>query len=54
MTQAAANRSAQETRSIDDIKALFGKHEIDTVLIGGCDINGIFRGKRIPAWRFLD
>jgi glutamine synthetase len=54
MTPAAANRSAQETRSVEDIKELFGKHAIDTVLIGGCDINGIFRGKRIPAWRFLE
>lgn len=37
----------------DELQKLFGEHDIETVLIGGADINGVFRGKRIPAWRFL-
>lgn len=36
-----------------EIDKLFEDHGIDTVLIGGSDINGQFRGKRIPAWRFV-
>lgn len=26
----------------------------DTVLVGGCDINGQLRAKRLPAWRFAE
>jgi glutamine synthetase len=40
-----------------DIKAaaeLFRHHNVDTVRIGGADIDGVYRGKRVSAKHFLD
>ena len=37
-----------------EIRALIAEREIDTVKIGGPDLEGIYRGKRIPARLFLD
>lgn len=39
--------------NIDDVRGLIEKHGIDTIKVGGLDIDGIFRGKRVPAKEFL-
>ncbi len=52
MNLSAEGLSAQSEGALD-IPRLFAEHDIETVLLGGCDVNGVFRGKRIPAWRFL-
>lgn len=38
---------------LDDIERLIQEHAIDTVKIGAVDIDGIWRGKRLPAEYFL-
>jgi glutamine synthetase len=39
---------------IDSVAELIDKHQIRTVKIGGADLDGIFRGKRVSAEQFLD
>lgn len=47
--------NAQESGSdLQSARETIEQNGIHTVLLGGCDINGIFRGKRVPAWRFLN
>ncbi|MDB5059569.1 MAG: glutamine synthetase, partial [Chloroflexi bacterium] len=36
------------------VRALIADRGIDTVKIGGADLDGVYRGKRIPARAFLD
>ena len=33
-------------------RALVEKHRLETVIVAGCDMNGILRGKRLAAQRF--
>lgn len=51
MTTAA--NSGHGPLSPQQAKAFIEENGIETVLIGGSDVNGIFRSKRIPAWRFV-
>jgi glutamine synthetase len=46
--------AAGATGNDQEIKQFLAKHDIETIVIGGCDVNGVFRGKRIPSWRFAD
>jgi glutamine synthetase len=36
------------------VRALIAEHGIETVKIGGPDLDGVYRGKRVPAEVFLD
>src|ERR1700690_2422958 len=38
----------------DRVRALIAEHNIDTIKIGGPDLDGIFRGKRLPAHVFVE
>jgi glutamine synthetase len=37
-----------------EVRAIIAERGIDTVKIGGADLDGIYRGKRIPAAAFID
>lgn len=39
---------------INRVKEIIANQGIDTIKIGGVDIDGVYRGKRIPAKEFLD
>jgi glutamine synthetase len=45
---------AQEHSEIERVRSVIAEHNIDTVKIGGPDLDGIYRGKRIPAVAFLE
>jgi glutamine synthetase len=40
--------------TIEQVEELFVQHQIDSVKLGGVDIDGLWRGKRIPARHFLE
>jgi glutamine synthetase len=40
--------------SSDDIKRMVAEHDLRSVIVGGPDINGVFRGKRVDAARFAE
>lgn len=44
---------AEHPITADHVRALIAEHDIDTVKIGAPDLDGIYRGKRIPAHAFL-
>src|SRR5579863_10431127 len=37
-----------------DVRALIAEGAIDTVKIGAADLDGVYRGKRVPATMFLE
>lgn len=39
--------------NIDQVREIIAKEKIDTIKLGGVDIDGIYRGKRIPVKEFL-
>lgn len=53
----AANDRSDRVGSTDEraaTEAFFAEHDIRTVRIGGTDIDGLLRGKRVPANYFLE
>ncbi len=40
--------------NIDQVREIIEKNGIDTIKVGGVDIDGVYRGKRIPVKEFLD
>ncbi|HWE61977.1 MAG TPA: glutamine synthetase family protein [Chloroflexota bacterium] len=45
---------AEQPLTAEGVRALIAEHNVDTVKIGAPDLDGIYRGKRIPATAFLD
>jgi glutamine synthetase len=43
-----------ESELVDEVRRSIRDHDIEVVIAGTADLNGIFRGKRVPAERFLD
>lgn len=52
MSFAMSERTPKNEEHVGRVRQLIKEYELDTVIVGGCDINGIFRGQRLPAWRF--
>lgn len=44
--------SRSEPGAAERVSRLIEEHGIRIVILGGCDLSGIFRGKRLPAARF--
>lgn len=43
---------ARQERSIDGVRRAISEHGLKVIIAGAADINGLFRGKRIPVERF--
>src|SRR5688500_5251320 len=49
---AAASNGHLEGPSQDEIIAAIREGQLRSVIVGGADMNGVFRAKRVPAERF--
>jgi glutamine synthetase len=59
MQTVGAGQDAQEFLSrqeplVDDVKRAIAEHGLEVIIAGAADLNGTFRGKRVPAVRFLE
>lgn len=46
-------RDHESGTSLSVIRQIINDHGIDTVVVGGTDVYGVFRGKRVPVAQFL-
>jgi glutamine synthetase len=49
----AAEFLANQNPLVNTVKLIITEHKLEVIIAGAADLNGIFRGERIPATRFI-
>ena len=45
---------SRQEQFVDSVRREVAEHGLEVIIAGAADLNGIFRGKRIPAARFVE
>jgi len=50
----AGHEPAADPALVDRVRRAIADHDVEVVIAGTADLNGLFRGKRVPAARFVE